>query len=170
MFLVCNLLFNDMKCSMKKIGLIVLFFVIICSVMKSQDYNTSVGVRIGLFNGITAKHFITMNTNVEGMLSTRWGGLVITGLYEIQYPAFEVDHLYWYVGAGGHAGFLDDYRNRPANYSSNAIIGVDGIIGLEYNFTEVPLNISLDWKPMFNFIEEVDFWGDDIGLSVRYLF
>ena len=48
-------------------------------------------------------------------------------------------------------------------------IGIDGIIGLEYTFDEVPFSISLDWKPTFNIAEHAAFLADEAGLSIRYV-
>jgi hypothetical protein len=50
------------------------------------------------------------------------------------------------------------------------IIGIDGILGLEYNFVEVPINLSIDWKPSFNIVNNHDFWADGGALSIRYIF
>jgi hypothetical protein len=50
------------------------------------------------------------------------------------------------------------------------VIGVDGQIGLEYVFEEIPLNLSIDWKPAFNIIGITNFWAGDAALSVRYTF
>ena len=48
---------------------------------QAQDYNTGIGLRGGLSNGLTIKHFISSNTALEGIISTRWRGLELTGLY-----------------------------------------------------------------------------------------
>jgi hypothetical protein len=50
------------------------------------------------------------------------------------------------------------------------VVGIDGIIGMEYNIEEIPFNISLDWKPGFNILGHTGFWGDELALSVRYIF
>jgi hypothetical protein len=54
--------------------------------------------------------------------------------------------------------------------TSHVVIGIDGIIGLEYLFKDVPFNASLDWKPGFNLIGYTGFWGDEVAVSVRYIF
>jgi hypothetical protein len=50
------------------------------------------------------------------------------------------------------------------------VIGIDGILGIEYNFEEVPINIGVDWKPAFNLTGYSGFWGDGGALSIRYIF
>mgnify|MGYP001615571992 CR=1 FL=1 len=49
------------------------------------------------------------------------------------------------------------------------ILGVDGIIGLEYVFDGVPINLSLDYKPSFN-ITPGFFDPSGGALSIRYYF
>ena len=137
-----------------------------------QSYTTGIGLRGGFANGITAKHFLTERNAVEGILSTRWDGFMLTGLYEIQDVAFDTPGLYWYYGVGAHIGFWDGYANHRwfDEDRSYTVIGIDGIIGLEYAFAEIPFSISLDWKPAFNITGHSAFWGDGGGLSIRYIF
>ena len=45
-----------------------------------------------------------------------------------------------------------------------------GIIGLDYKFQKIPLNISVDWKPELNLVEEVSFEASTVGLGVRFVF
>lgn len=146
---------------------------IIATTVKAQDYKTAVGGRFGASSGITLKHFIKDDAALEGILAFRFHGFNFTGLYEKHFPnAFRVDRLNWYVGAGGNIGIIErnNYRWYDEKDDGSALLlGIDGIIGMEYNFEEVPLNISLDWKPMIN-LTGVYFWGDEFALSVRYAF
>lgn len=136
--------------------------------VKGQDYKTAVGIRGGLSNGITVKHFISGTNSVEGILSTRWKGFNITGLYQFNNSLPEAG-LNWYYGFGGHVGFWDGrYNNWFTDNRTYTVIGVDGIIGIEYTFQPIPLNISLDYKPAFNLIGYSGFWGDEFAISVRY--
>lgn len=158
---------------MKKIILIPLFLILFSITVKSQDYNTGIGLRGGpFFNGVSAKHFVTSNVALEGILTTRWSGFNITGLYEIHDQAFNTDRLNWYYGLGAHIGFWEgaDFKWADDIYAFYTVIGVDGIIGLEYNFYEIPINISIDWKPIINLIGHSSFWGDDGAISIRYIF
>jgi len=133
--------------------------------LKAQDYKTSAGIRAGLSTGITLKHFIATSDAVEGILTTRYGGFNVTGLYERHGGAFDTDHLYYFYGGGAHIGMWAE-KDSP----TYTVIGIDGIIGLEYVFTEIPFNLSLDWKPGFNLIGYSGFWGDEVALSFRYTF
>ncbi len=154
---------------MKKIAIII-SFVLLAAGAQAQDYNTGIGLRGGLSNGLTIKHFIKSNTAVEGILTSRWNGFNITGLYELHQQAFSTPGLNFYYGIGGHIGSWNDDKQDPTITGTQTVIGVDGIIGLEYNFAEVPFNISLDWKPAFNLVGYSNFWGDELALSIRFIF
>lgn len=156
---------------MKKISVLLIGFLFFVTVAGAQDYNTGIGIRGGLSNGITIKHFLDSNKALEGLLSTRWDGFHITALYEIHDQAFDTPRLNWYYGFGGHIGFWDgDKNHRWFEDGSHTVIGVDGIIGLEYNIEPIPFNLSLDWKPAINLIGHTGLWADNFALSIRYIF
>ncbi|MFW5820712.1 MAG: hypothetical protein ACOCWA_05440 [Bacteroidota bacterium] len=137
----------------------------------AQDYINSVGFRGGLSQGITYKHFVTTTDAVDGILAMRWGGFNITGLYERHIEAFDVEYLYFFYGGGAHIGFWDGDSNPWFDENRGyTVIGIDGVIGLEYVFREIPFNIALDWKPGLNLIGTTGFWGDELALSFRFIF
>ncbi len=152
---------------MKRI-FIVLALIGAFTLASAQDYSTGIGLRGGVAQGITVKHFMGDKSALEGLLSLHWGGFEITGLYEIHSMQLAgVDRLNLYYGAGAHLGIFDG-TVRIALDGIN--IGVDGILGLEYNFEQIPINVSVDYKPAFNIIGERGFWGDGGALSLRYIF
>ncbi len=154
-----------------RIIIIAVISLFLSSNLKSQDYINAVGVRIGLGQGITFKHFVSTTDAIEGLLDFRWGGFNITGLYERHMTAFDVDELYFYYGAGAHIGFWDGYSNPWFdNRDHYTVIGIDGLVGLEYVFTEIPFNLGIDWKPAINLIGNTGLWGDNIALSFRFMF
>jgi hypothetical protein len=158
---------------MKKIALSCLIVFCLVSISYAQDYKTGIGLRGGFANGITLKHFTKDKSAFEFILASRWRGLEITGLYEIHNQAFDTKRLNWYFGFGGHVGFWngDNTKNWWGEPGRNyTVLGIDGILGLEYNFTEVPINLSLDWKPAFNLAGYSGFWYDGGALSIRYIF
>ena len=129
---------------------------------QSSSYKDAVGIRLGstvpaIKNGITYKHFIGNNA-LEGILSFG-DGVGICGLYEIHKP-LSTENLQWLVGFGGYVAFN--------NSSSN--VGAAGIIGLDYKFSQIPLNLTLDWKPELNIISKVGFEAAGVGFSARFTF
>lgn len=145
-----------------------------CTLLSSaQDYNTGIGLRGGFSNGITIKHFVSSKTAFEGIITSRWRGLELTGLYEVHGRAFNTERLKWYIGFGTHVGFWngDNTSKRWGDPgTSYMVVGIDGILGLEYSFFEVPINIGIDWKPAFNFFGHSGFWADGGAISIRYIF
>jgi hypothetical protein len=156
---------------MRKIVLTFILAVTITAMASAQEYKTGVGLRGGFSNGLTIKHFLGERNAIEGIIATRWKGVDITGLYELHNRAFEVEHLNWYYGFGAHVGFYDGSNTTWGTYgTSYTIVGIDGILGIEYSFSEAPINIGLDWKPAINVIGDNHFWGDGGALSIRYIF
>ena len=140
------------------------------SLANAQDYKTGIGIRAGFSSGLTIKHFTSQSIALEGLLTTRWQGFDITGLYEVHNQAFDVKRLKWYYGGGAHLGFYNgSYAYWGDNGRAYTVIGIDGIIGLEYNFDEVPVNIGIDWKPALNLIGYTGFWSEG-AISIRYIF
>lgn len=150
---------------MKKLLLIVIAVIAITLNTKAQSessYKNALGVRLGssvpaIKSGITYKHFIGNNA-IEGILSFGDGG-AICGLYEIHKP-LSTENLQWLIGFGGYVGFNNSGNN----------VGAAGIIGLDYKFAQIPLNLTLDWKPELNIVTQVGFEASGIGFSARFTF
>lgn len=156
---------------MKKSFIIIAVIIMSYLSLNAQDYKTSLGLRAGYPYGLTIKHFMGKYNAVEGILASNWGGFVATALFENEnwtghYPGFN-----WYWGLGAHVGFWDAGANRWVNSTySGSVIGVDGVLGLEYTFDEIPLNLALDILPSLNLIGTTGWDGIWGGLSIRYVF
>lgn len=138
---------------------------------KAQDYQFAVGLRAGLASGITYKQMLSSNTAVEGILTIRYGGINVTGLFQMQQRLPGTQRFNWYYGGGAHVGIYQTQRfniDRNVN-DTRVILGADGILGIEYNF-DFPLNVSLDWKPAINILGYGPIIYDGLGLSLRYYF
>ncbi|GAB3649989.1 hypothetical protein GCM10028791_16490 [Echinicola sediminis] len=144
---------------------------VISNQAQAQSYSTGVGLRAGVTNGLTVKHFLTSEGAIEGILHSRWRGLVITGLYEVHKDIRELRGLKWFYGGGAHLGTWGNKSNHPFDEDRDyTVFGIDGIIGLDYKFDDAPVNLSLDYKPAFNITDNVGWWGDEIALSLRFTF
>ncbi len=153
---------------MKKLFLLLIVTLSFSLITNAQDeesqsaYKNAIGIRLGssvpaIKSGITYKHFIGSNA-IEGILSFG-DGVGICGLYEIHKP-LSVENLQWLIGFGGYVGF----NNSTSN------VGAAGIIGLDYKFNQIPLNLTLDWKPELNIISKVGFEASAVGFSARFTF
>jgi hypothetical protein len=150
----------------KLITLIAIFFLASASIKAqnlSDSYDFAIGVK--MYPGaITVKKSIDGSKYLEGIAAFWNKGFRATGLYEVHTDLFNVEGLKWYYGAGAHVGFYNDKY-----YSGSTLIGIDGVLGLDYKIKGAPLNLSADWQPSFEFGNGSGFegWG---GLSIRFAF
>lgn len=140
----------------------VLSLFVLCSNAVAQ-YRHQAGVRLGstdqvVATGFTYRYHFNNNRAVEGILNLQ-NPASIAALYEIYKPVAAVQNLSWYYGGGAFVGFkgVDN-------------LGITGIAGVDYQFTEVPVNLSIDWKPELTIIESVRFRAATVAVSVRFSF
>jgi hypothetical protein len=159
-----------------KTKIFTLFFALFLfiTVSQAQDYNTAIGLRLGYPTAISAKKFINDNAAIEGIVGLRsfstFSYIGVTGLYEIHKPLSAVDGLSWFYGGGANL-YLYSYKNNfVGEQDSNLSLGIAGIIGLDYKFNDIPLNLSLDWLPVFSLTGYGSGFGvDSYALSARYI-
>ena len=140
--------------------------------MMAQDYKAAIGFRGGVVQGLTFKAAVGGNTAFDLIVATHYHGLNLTALYEIHsLNIFGVDNLALFYGFGGHVGFYNSnyYRLHWGTYSNGFVFGVAGVIGVEYTFDEIPINLSVDIVPSFNVVPEFWYWQRG-ALSIRYVF
>ena len=151
-------------------------FLLISKRSNAQDYKTAVGLKFGGYeNGISVKYFTTSFVALEGELGFRDNGVVITGLYEFHQEAFGLHELKFYYGAGAHIGGVGSGTYRRFNgdnqvyANSHILLGVDGVLGLEYIIPKSPIAVSLDLNPRAE-IATGPFFDIAPGLGVKYTF
>ena len=159
----------------------VLFALLFCTEAKTQyEYESAIGLRAAWGIAATGKFFINDAHAVEGILQYRgydigsfnYYWLIIRGLYEVHNPLAEVtEGLQWYYGGGAYVGFYGgDWDDFPGSDLDGTFIGISGVIGLDYKFEDIPLNLSLDWIPSFNLVGGGDgFLGESGGIAIRYV-
>lgn len=126
----------------------------------SIEYKTAVGVKLWSGAGITLKTFISEKNALEFIGYFDRFGTRITGLYEFHGNLNTEGGLKWYIGPGAHVGL---YRGVTA-------VGIDGVIGLDYKFSNFPINLALDWQPSVEFGSgnRNGFNGNWGGFAIRY--
>jgi outer membrane protein W len=139
----------------------------------TADYKTALGVRLSSStamqnNSISIKHFINDKTAIEGLF-TFGDPLALGLLVEFHKPLAPAGLRYFY-GAGGYIAFIKTVNTATQKTSTDPNIGAQGIIGLDYKFNNIPLNISLDWKPELNIVTDINFEPAAIGFSARFTF
>jgi hypothetical protein len=131
----------------------------------------AIGARFSFGAGVTYQRFISDKDVLEFMAMQRRGGVGLTGLYEMHMQAFDVRGFKWYLGAGGHVhSYNGQVRGYEYLHRTTLLLGVDGIIGMEYFFPSAPIQVSVDWKPVINLYNGRNKELDTGGFSVRYRF
>ena len=153
---------------MKKIVLL-LFVVFSCNSLMAQnrttnssEYKTAIGVKLWAGGGVSLKTFISDRNALEFIGFFDRYGTRITGLYEIHGNLSSEGSLKWYVGPGAHVGL----------YKGITAVGFDGVVGIDYKFSNLPLNLALDWQPSFELGSGTrnGFNGNWGGFAIRYTF
>ena len=160
---------------MKKIFFVCLFAATIGSLntVYAQDYKTALGVRLSsanayVNNSISIKHFISDKTAIEGLFS--FGDPVALGILVERHKPLSSAGLQYFYGAGGYMSFGKTYNPNTLKNETDPNFGAQGVIGLDYKFNNIPLNISLDWKPELNIVSDINFEPAAIGFTARFTF
>ena len=158
---------------MKKLLFFATFISLLSFSSRAQDYSTGIGLRGGFASGLTIKHFVGSQSAIEGIISTRWHGLYIVGLYEQHAQAFGAPGLYWFYGGGAHIGSWNNFNHGHPHFIDNHTgsyfaFGLNGVVGIEYDIQSIPISIGVDLIPNLTLIQDVGLWIGS-GLSVRYL-
>lgn len=132
----------------------------------------ALGLRLGDSDGfgaeISYQRALSGNNRLEFDLGWRsgkeWNGFKLAGLYQW---VWQLDGSFnWYAGVGGGLG---SYSFDSKHVDNETFIFAAGDIGIEYNF-DIPLLLSLDFRPELgfgDFRDDIDF---DIALGLRYQF
>ena len=152
---------------MKKTFILLMLLAVISFSLPAQEYKTSLGLSAGVPYGLTVKHFTSSTNAIEGILASRWQGFVVTALFENEHWTGGFPNLNWFWGVGAHLGFWD---NNPYVDTNGSVVGIDAILGLEYTFDEIPLNLSLDLLPSVNIFGATGWGGINGAISIRYVF
>ena len=176
---------------MKNICLIIaLPALLISSTLNGQTSQRQAGIRMGYRSGFFYQvSHSSGNAEIayNAMLGFSNDGVQITGL-RIVYATSLNDispDLYIAWGYGAHAGFVnvdrryyynDPYYTSDPNFYTRRylypVAGVDGWLAAEYRVREIPLNISLNFKPYIEIAVPsfARFMPFDLALSVSYVF
>ena len=155
-----------------------IFLLVVASIAMTMFANESnaqprsIGARLGYNFDVSYQHTLTETNFIEvdaGLLGYGYGfqaSAQYNWLFDI--PISKGD-MNWYAGIGAGVGFGWD------NYNGFSV-GAVPQIGFEYIFDNIPLQLSLDYKPNIG----IRFYSDgvmfntpgfyDFGLSVRYVF
>jgi hypothetical protein len=127
---------------------------------QAQHYKTAVGLRLSsndatVNHSVSAKHFLNKIVALEGLFS--FDPVALGVLAEVHHPVSSAPGLRWLFGGGGFMRFSEGVGG-----------GAQGILGLDYKFLNIPLNLTIDWKPELHFTDGVLFEPAAVGFSARF--
>lgn len=164
---------------MKKLLLFLVFISAGVFMAQAQQISpNAIGLRLGDSDGFGAEvsyqRALGAGNRLEFDLGWRdnrnWDGFKLAGLYQWVMP---LDGAFnWYVGAGGGIASFDydpDFAFDNDLDTRESYIFAAGDVGIEYNFN-IPLMLSLDFRPELGFGDYNDDLDFDIALGIRYQF
>ena len=159
---------------MKKIIITLALGVCIVSALSAQVEGKNIGFRFGPGFGnsaeISYQHPLGNANRLEADLGWGSSGLSLTGVYQWVWNLSDLaDGFNWYAGVGGGIGSYNFDYLTDKNKTKVTTLGVLGQIGLEYQF-EIPLTVSVDYRPGLYFASGLNSSFDGICLSARYRF
>ena len=166
---------------MKKVILSAIMLLCLAFSAQAQDISkNALGLRLGDNDGfggeISYQRGLSKNNRLELDLGWRNSkdvdALKIVGLYQW---VWNIEGGFnWYAGVGAGLGSWSYDKNGFSDSGTFALVAGD--LGIEYNFQEAPIQLSLDIRPEFylnnsgdNQFRE-DSFGPDIALGIRYRF
>jgi len=144
---------------MKKILAIAVALFAFVAVASAQP--RALGLRAGYGGELSYQHTLGGANFAELDLGLWQHGFKLTGAYDFILAGDGNFNLY-----AGPAAAVGTWK---VNDNSDFVAGVGGQIGVEYNFP-IPLQLSLDWEPIYYFGDDHGFYAYGIALGVRYRF
>ena len=119
------------------------------------------GVELSFQQGLNDVNRLELDLGVAG--NPHHNRFFLVGIYQWDWNLS--GGLNWYIGPGAGIGYYsyddsDDYFN----------IALGGQLGLEYDFNAVdaPILLSLDVRPMWDFVGDNSGFGWGVALGIRY--
>jgi len=136
---------------------------------QAQDYQSSLGGRLGTYVALSYNHYVAENASVEGITGitrlANQSNFLFGGYYKRHVNiSSRVSTLSFYFGPGALVNFVS------VPDGTNVVLALSGLVGLEYAMEHVPVNFFLDIGPYYNVNSDL---GDDFDLhanvGVRYI-
>lgn len=157
---------------MKKHVVILFIFISVSFYATAQVNSQAIGIRAG-GNGVISGAEISYQYGLSNLnrleldfgfrANNNQSRLFIVGIYHWNWNITE--GLNWYIGPGAGVG-LYSYDNDAGYFN----IALGGQIGIEYDFNtlDVPILLSLDARPMWDFLGDNSGLGWGAALGIRY--
>ena len=142
---------------------------------KPNPYRFAIGA--GLYPGLKEPYVVDFKFYIKTGHSFEFIGYNLqtayrlTALYNPYCPINRSGNLRLVIGPGVHIGaWKEGYKKN--SYSTNPIIGLDGIAGLEYTIPKVPLSFQVHFQPSADIAGNNEYYFDSkwLGAVVRFAF
>ncbi|ASB49223.1 MULTISPECIES: hypothetical protein [Marinilabiliaceae] len=157
---------------MKKAVFVILACMLIIPAV-SNAQGRAIGLRFGGGNLVGAE--ISYQTPFNGdrleldlgiKSSSHWSHWSLTGIYQW---VWQIEGgFYWYAGVGPSIG--NRSYSGPGYRDDGMFLAAALNAGVEYNFEEIPLQLSVDIRPELGLINTYDRGVFSLALGVRYRF
>ena len=131
------------------------------SVAVASAQPRAIGLRAGYGGEVSYQHSTGANF-MEFDLGWFSRGFNLVGTYDFVLAGDGTWNFY--LGPGAQLGVY--------NYSDGSALnlGIAGQLGVEWNIPSIPLQLSIDWRPVFFVLKNGGFGYDSLGLGIRYRF
>lgn len=141
---------------------------------QGANYNSAVGLRLGYPLSVSYKTFFKENIAFEGYVGFRgysgYSWVSLSAAVQVHAPIESVDGLQWYYGGGASVYFYNFDNAFIGDNSTTTAFGLQGYLGLDYTFADIPLSITADWIPTIFLNGYGSGFGAGYGtLGVRYI-
>ncbi|MBQ9399068.1 MAG: hypothetical protein IJU27_00305 [Bacteroidales bacterium] len=141
---------------MKKV--IVIIAMLLGFAVAASAQPRALGVRLGYGAELSYQHGSETNF-LEVDLG--WNSQAIGAGISYDFVIAPLGPLNFYAGPSIGVGYVNEAGLR---------LNAGAQVGLEFPFQQIPLQISLDWRPAFQIIPSTAFFATNAALSFRYLF
>ncbi|TJY33329.1 outer membrane protein [Pontimicrobium aquaticum] len=161
---------------MKKLFLLSIALIGFALTTQAQDVSDhALGLRLGDSDGFGAEISYQLGLSDANRLEfglgwrdgKNYNAVRAVGLYQWVMPLD--GNFNWYAGAGGGFASYSLDNVAPGVDDSSTSLLIAGNIGIEYDF-DIPLLLSLDFRPELGFGDINDDLDFDIALGIRYQF
>ncbi len=131
----------------------------------AQSYKTAGGLFVDFGDGTTAvgpalKQSIGGPNALQGMVLFADNTVILGGEYSYNKSIPGANGLDWNIGFGPQVLIGKD----------NSAFAIRPTLGLEYTIPSAPINIGLDWRPLWALSDGSNFEAGRFGLGLRYIF
>jgi len=167
---------------MKKfLNALVILFVFAFAANAQSDYKSAIGIRFGsgYYDAVSVsyKTFLSEPGAIElnagfrgyGIVGYNWFNLSVAGSYQHHFNIGAVPGLKWFVGGG----LVASNSFSSYDYYTGFGLGLFATGGVDYKFSKIPLNVTVDIRPTFTLIEPYDYYNGfypNGGVAARYTF